>query len=146
MFYLDIDHFKRVNDEHGHAVGDALLRAFAKRLGGKVRASDVAARLGGDEFTLVIEGISGVERVRTVAANLIVAMERPFELESEGLTLAVGCNIGIAIARAATIAAAELIKRADALLYVAKKAGRGTYRIETIAGVDRAGNDGGECG
>jgi PleD family two-component response regulator len=72
LFYLDIDYFKQVNDAHGHAAGTRC--SFAVRLAEKVRASDVVARLGGDEFTLVMEGIPGIERVRTIAANLVAAL------------------------------------------------------------------------
>lgn len=135
VFYLDVDRFKQVNDTHGHAVGDALIRAFATRLGENVRASDAVARLGGDEFVVVMEGIPDVKRVRTIATKLVMAMSRPFELRSEGLTLAVGASIGVAACKACPLPPAQLVARADAMLYEAKQAGRGTYRLELVAPV-----------
>ncbi|MEO7324966.1 MAG: PAS domain S-box protein [Dokdonella sp.] len=137
VFYLDIDRFKQVNDTHGHAVGDALIRAFAARLGEKVRASDAVARLGGDEFTVVMEGFPDVERVRMIAEKLVAAMAQPFDLRSEGVALTVGASIGIAACRGGPLAAPALVARADAMLYEAKEAGRGTYRLEMI-GADLA--------
>jgi diguanylate cyclase (GGDEF)-like protein/PAS domain S-box-containing protein len=135
VFYLDIDRFKQVNDTHGHAVGDALIRAFATRLGENVRASDAVARLGGDEFIVVMEGIPDIKRVRTIATKLVMAMSRPFELRSENLTLSVGASVGVAASQACPLGAAELVARADAMLYEAKEAGRGTYRLDFL---DRA--------
>jgi diguanylate cyclase (GGDEF)-like protein/PAS domain S-box-containing protein len=133
VFYLDIDRFKQVNDTYGHAVGDALIRAFAVRLGEKVRASDAVARLGGDEFTVVMEGFPDIERVRMIAKKLVAAMSLPFDLRSEGVTLSIGASIGIAACRGGPLTAPALVARADAMLYEAKEAGRGTYRIETIS-------------
>jgi diguanylate cyclase (GGDEF)-like protein/PAS domain S-box-containing protein len=132
VFYLDIDRFKQVNDTYGHAVGDALIRAFATRLGENVRASDAVARLGGDEFIVVMEGIPDVKQVRTIATKLVVAMSRPFELRSENLTLSMGASIGVATCLACSLPAPRLVARADAMLYEAKQAGRGTYRLELI--------------
>ncbi len=130
VLYLDIDGFKQVNDTHGHAVGDALIRAFAARLADKVRASDVVGRLGGDEFTVFMERIADADCIRVIATDLVDAMRRPFELHSPELTLSVGASIGIALCRAAPLAAADLVERADAMLYAAKQAGRGTWRLE----------------
>ena len=132
VFYLDIDRFKQVNDTYGHAVGDALIRAFATRLGENVRASDAVARLGGDEFIVVMEGIPDVKQVRTIAAKLVMAMSRAFELRSENLSLSVGASIGVAACHACSLAAPRLVARADAMLYEAKQGGRGTYRLELI--------------
>ncbi|MFC5489766.1 diguanylate cyclase [Dokdonella soli] len=132
LFYLDIDRFKQVNDTHGHVVGDALIRVFATQLAAKVRASDVVARLGGDEFCIVMEGVPDVPHVEAIAAKLVSAMNREFELRSEGVSLPVGVSIGIALCRAAPLTATELVARADAMLYEAKQAGRGTYRLALI--------------
>lgn len=130
VFYLDIDRFKQVNDTHGHAIGDTLIRAFAQRISEHVRSSDVVARLGGDEFTVVMEGVPDVKRVRAIATKLVLSMSRPFELRSEGLVLPIGASIGVAVSRGGALAAGELVARADAMLYAAKQGGRGTYRIE----------------
>ena len=130
VFFLDVDRFKQVNDTHGHAIGDTLIRAFAHRITEHVRSSDVVARLGGDEFTVVMEGVPDVKRVRAIATKLVMSMSRPFELRSEGLVLPIGASIGVAVSRGDALAASELVARADAMLYAAKQAGRGTYRIE----------------
>ena len=130
VFFLDIDRFKQVNDTHGHAIGDTLIRAFAQRLTEHVRSSDVVARLGGDEFTVVMEGVPDVKRVRAIATKLVMAMSRPYELRSEGLVLPIGASVGVAVSRGDALASVELVARADAMLYAAKQAGRGTYRIE----------------
>jgi diguanylate cyclase (GGDEF)-like protein len=132
VFYLDIDRFKQVNDTHGHAVGDALIRAFSARLTHKVRASDAVSRLGGDEFTVVMENVPDMRQVRMIADKLVAAMAQPFELRGERLRLTVGASIGIVACRGNPPDAAVLVAKADAMLYVAKEAGRGTYRIETI--------------
>jgi len=132
VFYVDIDRFKQVNDTYGHAVGDALIRAFATRLGENVRASDAVARLGGDEFIVVMEGIPDVKRVHTIATKLVAAMSRPFELRSEKLTLTMGASLGVAACHACSLPAPRLVARADAMLYEAKQAGRGTYRLEFL--------------
>lgn len=141
LFYLDIDRFKCVNDTHGHAVGDALIRAFAARLQGKVRASDIVARIGGDEFTLVVEGVADIEQVQVIATELIAALARPFELHKEGLTLSSSASIGVAVGRAVPLAGPAFVERADAMLYQAKQAGRGTYRLATITNADSVAGD-----
>lgn len=132
LLYLDVDHFKQVNDTHGHAAGDALLRAFATRLGEKVRGSDVIARLGGDEFTVLIEALSDVRHAERVAGKLVAAMRRPFELPGEASIVSVGVSIGICLCRGGLLAANEMLVQADTLLYAAKQAGRGTFRLAAV--------------
>jgi len=133
LFYLDIDRFKEVNDSRGHAVGDALIRAFAARLVDKLRASDVASRLGGDEFTVLVEGVPDAAHAEAIAAKLVAAMARPFELDGEAAPVSVGASVGVALCRAGALPAAALVARADAMLYEAKQAGRGTYRLARAA-------------
>ncbi|MET0224982.1 MAG: GGDEF domain-containing protein, partial [Dokdonella sp.] len=133
VFYLDIDHFKRVNDTHGHAIGDALLKAFAARILSKVRTSDIVARIGGDEFTLLIEDARDTDYVRRIADKLVAAMGRPFELRGKTVTVAVGTSVGVCLWRGDGAMSADiLIARADALLYEAKQGGRATYRLAHI--------------
>jgi len=131
LMYLDIDHFKSINDTLGHAAGDEVLKAFASRLQQSVRVTDTVARLGGDEFVIVLEGVASAEEPQIVARKIIASVRRP--LEVEGRTLALTTSIGIAFRRevvAADAATAEtLIGRADAALYAAKKAGRNTWRV-----------------
>jgi diguanylate cyclase (GGDEF)-like protein/PAS domain S-box-containing protein len=128
MLYLDIDHFKQVNDVHGHAVGDVLICAFAQRLAAHVRASDLVARLGGDEFAVVMEALPDAAHAEAVAAGLVAAMQQPFEL-GEGIVARIGTSIGVALARAPRGAPAQLLACADACLYQAKRAGRGNWRL-----------------
>lgn len=133
VLYLDIDHFKQVNDVHGHAVGDVLIRAFAQRLAAHVRASDLVARLGGDEFAVVMEALPDAAQAEAVAAGLVAAMRQPFEL-GQGIVVRIGASVGIALARAPRGAAGQLLACADSCLYEAKRAGRGNWRLIELDG------------
>ncbi len=127
LLYLDIDHFKQINDTLGHAAGDALLIGFGNRLRESVRETDLVARLGGDEFVVLIEDPDSKAVAETIARKLIDAL-------SSGITLPTGCvpvttSIGIAF-RADTVASGdELMKIADEALYAAKAGGRNTFRF-----------------
>jgi diguanylate cyclase (GGDEF)-like protein/PAS domain S-box-containing protein len=127
LLYLDIDHFKTINDTLGHAAGDTVLIEFAQRLSESVRVSDFAARLGGDEFVVLIEDAAGSEAAEAVACKLIARMRDLIAVD--GRQLAVTTSIGIAFGRSATIDTDALMKLADTALYAAKAAGRNTCRI-----------------
>jgi len=131
LMYLDIDHFKSINDSLGHAAGDEVLKAFAARLLQSVRTTDTVARLGGDEFVIVLEGVRNEQETQMVARKIVGNVAQP--LQVEGRTLTLTTSIGIAFRSeilAADAATAEaLIGRADAALYAAKKAGRNTWRV-----------------
>ena len=126
LMYMDIDHFKPVNDTYGHQVGDALLKSFSARLTQTLRASDTIARLGGDEFTIILEKLAREEDASVLAAKIVSAMQAPFELD--GVTVSVSASIGLAYYRNGANDPDALIKEADRLLYQAKQAGRNTYR------------------
>jgi len=130
LLFLDIDRFKHINDQLGHAAGDAVLREFALRLNGCVRATDTVARLGGDEFVLILEGLHSSEEPELVARKILSEIERPFEIE--GRALQVSTSIGIASYRGGSAGETELLARADAALYEAKAAGRGCYRSAPV--------------
>ncbi len=127
LLYLDIDHFKRVNDTHGHLVGDALLKAFAGRLSRTMRSVDTVARLGGDEFTVIMESVSVIGDVERIAAKIVEAMRALFKLD--GLPVSISASIGVAIHDGGDLGANDLIKRADEMLYQAKANGRNQYCI-----------------
>lgn len=125
LLCLDLDRFKAINDGHGHAAGDAVLQAFARRLSDCVRETDLVARLGGDEFTILLEDVprGGAE---AVARKVIAAMAVP--VDAAGQRLQVATSIGVACTGQPT-EAATLMAKADAALYVAKHAGRNRYHL-----------------
>ena len=125
LLYLDVDRFKAINDSHGHAAGDLVLQAFAARLAGSVRDTDLVARLGGDEFVILLEEASR-EGAETVARKVIDAMAHP--VDAGDVQITVSASIGIACADRAT-EAGTLMAEADAALYVAKNAGRNRYHL-----------------
>ena len=130
LFYLDIDRFKTINDNHGHGVGDLLLKAFSERLVQSLRASDVVARLGGDEFVVIAEGLHDVEAATGIAEKMVQAIRVPFRLD--GLMLHVSTCVGAVVFTGASIDATQLLARADAALYRAKRSGRDRAIVESI--------------
>ena len=123
LLYIDLDHFKPVNDQFGHPVGDRVLQDFAKRLRDAVRPTDVSARLGGDEFAVVLKGVRDVGNANKVADKIVAAARAPFEVD--GQTLHIGASVGVAFGVQPGSGWRELVSHADTLLYEAKKAGRG---------------------
>jgi len=132
LMFLDVDHFKKVNDTLGHAAGDAVLREFGQRLQRAVRPTDCVARLAGDEFVIILEGLRGEAEPQFVARKILAQISHVFDIE--GRHLDVSTSVGIAFHRGGVISASELLARADAALYEAKAAGRNTYRIAESKG------------
>ena len=128
LLYVDLDHFKAINDEHGHPAGDQLLQQVAQRLCKAVRPSDGVARLGGDEFAVVLPGVNARTNAHAVAEKVISSIKNPFDVGATSLT--VSASIGVAFAVDSAGSVAGLVARADALLYEAKAAGRGRYSGE----------------
>ena len=126
LLYIDIDHFKSINDRLGHAAGDDLLRSFAQRLLQCVRASDTAARLGGDEFTIILENLASPEAAQSVIDKMMIALRRPYGANNIQAT----ASIGIACFSGGEMQADALLKRADDALYRAKHHGRDGYWID----------------
>lgn len=118
IIYCDIDQFKQINDQHGHAIGDALLKAFASRLMSKVRPGDLAARLAGDEFAMIAETSSGEVSVDNLTKRLKTITDEPFELD--GLILNVNMSIGIACFPSDGNNLDTLLRVADTQMYTAK--------------------------
>jgi diguanylate cyclase (GGDEF)-like protein len=132
LLYVDIDNFKAINDNLGHAAGDELLRSFAQRLSQCVRASDTVARLGGDEFTVILENLSSRETALSVVDKLMTATRRPFGIG--GNDVQARASIGIAYFTDKEIKADALIKQADSALYRAKERGRNDYSVHVPEG------------
>jgi diguanylate cyclase (GGDEF)-like protein/PAS domain S-box-containing protein len=126
ILFLDVDHFKLVNDSLGHQVGDELLAAAAPRLKQALRGSDTVARFGGDEFGILLEDISTERDAIETAERIAAIFARPFVLS--GSEHFVSTSIGIAIARGGEHAN-ELIRDADAAMYRAKDRGRARYEV-----------------
>ncbi len=135
---LDIDHFKSINDTWGHAAGDAVLREFAQRIEGQVRASDVAARFGGEEFVVLLPATGTADGVRLAERVRAAVAATPFDLPSGG-PVAVTVSIGISAASPAPHAkdlktmGESLLARADVALYNAKSEGRDRVIVEKDA-------------
>ena len=127
VMYLDIDHFKSINDSLGHAGGDAVLCEFARRLEACVRATDTVARLAGDEFVILLEGVEGSAEAGQIAAKVVACIRAPFDVA--GASLAVTASVGVATYEGAVQSAAEVLALADRALYRAKKQGRDRYAL-----------------
>ncbi|MBI4193695.1 MAG: sensor domain-containing diguanylate cyclase [Betaproteobacteria bacterium] len=128
LLYIDIDHFKRVNDTFGHETGDELLREVAARLAGSVRASDTVARWGGDEFVALLDGVADQQPAARMASKLLAACGQPYVVRGHEcrITLSVGASFYPRDGHDA----ATLLERADAAMYEVKARGRNGYRIE----------------
>jgi diguanylate cyclase (GGDEF)-like protein/PAS domain S-box-containing protein len=129
VLYIDLDHFKIVNDTLGHAAGDELLRQVATRLAGRCRTTDLLARHGGDEFMLLLADIDGDGHgaANRVAGDLLRLLEPAFEIEGQDFKIAASIGVALFPAHGATMT--DLLKHADAALYEAKRDGRGTIRF-----------------
>jgi diguanylate cyclase (GGDEF)-like protein len=115
LLFLDLDHFKKINDTCGHEVGDAVLRVIAERLLHAVRPADLVARLGGDEFVVVAEDVMDAQRAGEIAKRLLAACVAP--IEHGGRHLRVSPSIGV------------VLRTADAAMYRAKERGRARYEV-----------------
>jgi diguanylate cyclase (GGDEF)-like protein/PAS domain S-box-containing protein len=122
VIYLDLDHFKVINDSLGHSAGDELLLKVAERTLRSLRPSDTLARLGGDEFVVLAEGLGGVPEAMALAERICAAVESPFELEGESFVCTV--SAGVATTTDPGQLPEGLLQEADLALYRAKAAGR----------------------
>ena len=143
VLFLDLDHFKRINDTLGHAVGDLFLQRVASRLKNCVRESDCVSRVveddtgatisrfGGDEFMVALSNIQNIDQLAQAATRILETMTRPFEVE--GHDVVVTASIGIAMAPDDGEDVDSLIRNADAAMYAAKNQGRATYRFYKLS-------------
>lgn len=129
VMYVDIDHFKRVNDVHGHAAGDAVLQVFAKRLRSSVRGTDTVARLGGDEFVVLLESLQNTGEAAAVGKKILAAMRMPIDLPSGDVTVSASIGIGLLVGTDRALTTADVLKQADEALYEAKRAGRDRFSL-----------------
>ena len=129
LLFIDLDHFKEVNDRLGHAVGDMLLADAARRVGGCVRSSDTLARLGGDEFTVILAGLDHVGSVERIAQSMISVLGMPFDLGQERAYIS--ASIGIALYPPDATDISQLLAHADQAMYASKHAGRNRFSYFT---------------
>ena len=135
LLFIDLDDFKRLNDNWGHDVGDQLLVEAARRLESRIRDTDTVSRLGGDEFVVMLtdlglDRLAARERALTVAETLRNALNSPYQFDDAAVpALRSSCSIGISLFGGLARSRRELLKRADAALYQAKQAGRNRLRF-----------------
>lgn len=131
VLMLDLDHFKRVNDRHGHAAGDAVLRAFTQTVGEVLRPQDLLGRMGGEEFAVLLPGVRA-SAAQQIATRICTAV-RAQRLElAAGAQIKVTVSIGVALTDGTPQTLAQLLQRADVALYQAKAAGRDGWQLGTV--------------
>ncbi len=130
VFFVDLDHFKNINDSMGHSVGDVLLQQFAQRLQSRLRECDTLARFGGDEFVILVDALDeDYEQSQLMAAQVARALQllvqKPFALNDADYLMT--CSIGITLFNSNKVDGDELLKQADLALYESKNKGRNNY-------------------
>lgn len=135
IMYLDLDHFKKINDGMGHHTGDELLKAVAKRITSCLRDVDTVSRLGGDEFSVILESIPHIDNATIVAEKIIDVVQEPFRIDGHDIQITI--SIGITIYPMDDKDLTNLLKDADQAMYRAKEAGRNNYQL---FGADMAEN------
>jgi diguanylate cyclase (GGDEF)-like protein/PAS domain S-box-containing protein len=129
VLFLDLDGFKPLNDQYGHAFGDAVLVHVAQRIDASVRANELAARLGGDEFAVLIEGLRDPEDARTLAERLCDSLNEPIDVD--GTVAQVSVSIGVAVGPSSADRTV-LLAAADQAMYDAKRAGKAGVRLTQL--------------
>jgi diguanylate cyclase (GGDEF)-like protein len=130
--FIDLDHFKPINDTLGHAFGDSLLHEIAKRIRAAVRESDTPARIGGDEFVVLLRNVQHAEDALTVAEKIRQTLNEPFTIDKH--TVTVSASMGIAMYPDDGTDSLELSKHADDAMYRAKQNGRNAVVFYADAG------------
>lgn len=129
VFFLDLDNFKAINDQHGHQIGDRLLRVVAKRLMTCVRTTDTVSRLSGDEFTIVVQGVERIQDIRQVAQKIVDGLISPIQIG--GKAISVQMSIGIAVYPKDSTDPRRLLAIADHAMYRAKDSGGRRWHFAT---------------
>jgi diguanylate cyclase (GGDEF)-like protein/PAS domain S-box-containing protein len=127
VLFIDLDHFKSINDSYGHHVGDQLLREIADRTKGCVREIDTVCRLGGDEFVLVLPDLHGAADAGAVARKLLGVLSHPYRIDGRELTITP--TVGVSIYPDHGADADTLIRNADSAMYHAKESGKNSFRV-----------------
>jgi diguanylate cyclase (GGDEF)-like protein len=122
VFYIDLDHFKDVNDTLGHPIGDELIRSVTRRLTQTLRGDDLVARLGGDEFAVITSAGDDQATLETIAERIIAALCAPYPINDQ--TIVIGASIGVALINQQVGGASDVMRHADMALYRAKNEGR----------------------
>lgn len=126
VIFIDLDHFKQINDKLGHLAGDRLLAQVSVRFRQCVRDADTVARLGGDEFLVILPGVASADSVEAVAVKIVSALKETFIIENQEIVAT--ASLGIAVYPDDGTGTEDLLRNADTALYRAKEQGRGTYR------------------
>jgi diguanylate cyclase (GGDEF)-like protein/PAS domain S-box-containing protein len=129
LMFIDLDHFKEVNDTLGHDIGDILLQEAARRLASCIRQVDTVARLGGDEFTIILGELEDADIVERVAQDILHRLAEPFQLGME--TFYLSASVGVTLYPADATSVAALLKNADQAMYAAKRNGRNRFQYFT---------------
>jgi diguanylate cyclase (GGDEF)-like protein len=140
VLFIDLDHFKPINDTLGHAVGDLLLAEVARRLESVVRPDDLVARMGGDEFTVLLDNVDQADEAAKIVQRILDQLSAPFSLQEPDPGGAVkwheaqiSASIGVATPSSQHETADELLRAADAAMYRAKARGRNCFEISEVA-------------
>lgn len=124
---LDIDHFKFINDQYGHDIGDLLLKNISNKLTNALRAKDMVARMGGDEFAIILQDVQAKNDVVKIAQKLLKVVSTPFDLN--GILIEISTSIGIAFYEPEIMSMDDLMKAADTAMYEAKSEGRNNFQF-----------------
>lgn len=131
VLFIDLDGFNLINDSLGHAAGDQFLKEIVQRMRACLSSFDIFSRIGGDDFTIILEGVSGLDQIRSVAESLIASIASPYHLTSSEIILS--ASIGIAVAPVDDDSVDGLIRKAEAAMYDAKTTGkRGSYSFTSL--------------
>ncbi|OGT27082.1 MAG: hypothetical protein A3I77_02545 [Gammaproteobacteria bacterium RIFCSPLOWO2_02_FULL_42_14] len=131
VFYIDLDHFKKINDVLGHHIGDELLKQVAERLKANARKYDMIARIGGDEFLIVLKYVNSIGELAFIADNFLTKFRTPFYVEDNECLATLSIGIAYVDNTSDGVNAEKIIQKADQALYRAKARGRNCYEIYT---------------
>ena len=127
VLFVDLDDFKWVNDEYGHAIGDQVLQELGTRLQNSLRESDTVARLGGDEFVIILENIHNKEDVSKIAGKLLKTISNSMHIDDTHIQIT--ASIGINISEKRNLPFVDLLKSSDFAMYQVKDSGKNDFRF-----------------